>query len=412
MSADSSGAPLSGIVVLDLTTFLSGPYVTQILADLGAEVIKIEQPGSGDPTRVLPPHFVKGESAYFLSINRNKKSVAVDLKHERGRELILGLVATCDVLIENFRPGVMDRLGLTAEILRKANPKVVHCSLTGFGGDGPYQRYPAYDMIVQALSGGMSMTGERDGMPVRAGIPIGDLAAGMFSVIGILAALVQRGQTGEGRHVDVSMLDCQISMLSYQAQYALISGKAPGRQGAAHDSIPTYRSFLCRDGQHLVVTANNERMWKSLCEVLGRPALAKDPRFLSNALRFDNQEALSGILEKLFLGHDSDVIFLELMEAGVPAAPIKSVTEALDDPQVVHRAMVADTGGTDGRSLRMVGSPIKFSGNGVVPPVYPPRLAEHTAEILSSRLGLSASAVEKLVADGIVGAAKMPCGGA
>ena len=393
---------LSGITVLDLTTFLSGPYGTQVMADLGAEVIKIEQPDGGDPTRILPPHFVHGDSAYYLSINRGKKSVAIDLKSDVGRDLFLQLLAKADVLFENFRPGVMDRLGLSSELLEKTNPRLVHCSLTGFGGDGPYQRYPAYDMIVQAMSGGMSMTGERDGEPVRAGVPIGDLAAGAFSVIGILAALNQRHVTGRGRHVDVAMLDCQISMLSYQGQYTLVSGVAPGRQGSSHDSIPTYRTFLCGDGQRAVVTANNERMWCSMCQVLGCPELTEDPRFINNAARFANKEALWELLEAQFARHDSEELFVALMEAGVPAARINSVSDALDDPQVRHRNMVIDATSADGRSLKMVGNPVKFREGEEVTPSYPPHLAENTRDVLRDKLGLSDSAISELERAGAI----------
>ncbi|WP_337997269.1 CaiB/BaiF CoA-transferase family protein [Oleispirillum naphthae] len=395
-------APLAGLKVVDLTTFLSGPYATQIFADLGASVIKVEQPAGGDPTRILPPHFVHGDSAYFHSINRNKRSVAVDLKHPEGRGILLDLVAQCDVLIENFRPGVMDRLHLGWDALRAANPLLIHCSLTGFGIDGPYRDYPAYDMVVQALSGGMSMTGERNGPAVRAGVPIGDLAAGMFSVIGILAALRERESNGCGRQVDVSMLDCQVSMLSYQAEYTLVSGKAPGRQGSAHDSIPTYRSFQCGDGKAIVVTANNEKMWAGLCRTIGCPELVEDPRFLTNADRFRNREELGVLLEARFLEQSSQDIAPKLMAAGVPAAPINSVLEALADPQVVHRGMVVDAVAEDGKSLKMVGNPVRFDHRDVSTYHYPPALGEHTFTVLHDDLGIDAARIAQLAEAGVL----------
>lgn len=392
---------LAGLTVVDLTTFLSGPYATQILGDLGAEVIKIEQPGAGDATRILPPHFVHGDSAYFHSVNRNKQSIVLDLKRPAARDLLLRLLADADVLIENFRPGVMDRLGLSEEVVRAANPKLVWCSLTGFGGEGPYSGYPAYDMIVQALSGGMSLTGEKDGRPVRAGIPLGDLSGGMFSVIGILAALNERHASGVGRRVDVSMLDCQISMLTYQAQYAMVSGETPGRQGAEHDSIPTYRAFSCGDGEQIAVCANNQRMWASLCDVLGCPELVGDPRFSDNAERLKNRQALWQILEARFLERSAAELFPLLMQAGVPAAPVNTVPQALADPQVVSRGMVVTAEADDGRTLKMAGNPVRVEGSGEIFR-HPPRLGEHTATVLRERLGLSDEEIAALAASGSI----------
>ena len=286
---DSSNAlPLGDVRVLDLTQFLSGPYGTMILADLGADVIKVEPP-SGELSRTIPPNFAGGDSSYYLSVNRNKRSVVADLKTAEGLTLVRALAAKADIVVENFRPGVLKRLGLDYEALAKVRPSLIWCSISGFGQDGPWRDLPAYDMVVQALSGGMSLTGDPDGEPVRAGIPLGDLSAGMYGVIGMLAALHERDRTGKGRWVDIAMFDCQLSMLSYQAAYFLQSGQVPGRQGSGHDSIPTYRCFAASDGVSVVVTANTEKMWCSLAQVLGVPELTHDPRFATNADRFTNR---------------------------------------------------------------------------------------------------------------------------
>jgi len=388
---------LEGVTVVDLTTFLSGPYATQILGDLGAEVIKVESPGAGDPTRILPPYFVEGDSAYFHSINRNKKSVVLDLKSRSGLATLCDIIAKADILVENFRPGVMARLGLTDERIKAANSRLVWCSLTGFGTGGPYEEFPAYDMIVQALSGGMSMTGPAGGPAVRAGVPIGDLSAGMFSVIGILAALGARDKSGTGSRVDVSMLDCQISMLCYQAQYHIVSGNVPGPQGSGHDSIPTYRSFVCGDGDVIVVTANNEKMWASLCAVLGCEQLVADPRFATNSERLKNRQALWAELEAAFLKFSARDLFLKLMSSGVPAAPINDVAEALKDPQVLARGMLVQATAPDHRKIDMVGNPIRVNGRDVTGYSHPPRLGEHTVSVLRDLLHYDQTTIDSLL---------------
>jgi crotonobetainyl-CoA:carnitine CoA-transferase CaiB-like acyl-CoA transferase len=260
--------PLEGAVVLDLSHFLAGPFCSQLLADLGARVIKIE-PRTGDMTRDLPPYFVHGTSEYFLSVNRNKESIVIDLKHPEGKELFLQLVRVAEIVLENFRPGVLARLGIDYHELQKENPAIVLCSITGFGLDTSDPGRPAYDMIVQALSGVMSLTGEPERFSLRAGVPIGDLGAGMLGAVGALAALTSARSSGEGSHVDISMLDGQISMLSYLAAYYLISGEVPGPQGRGHLSIPTYRSFGGSDERDFVVCANTEAMWVGMCEALG-----------------------------------------------------------------------------------------------------------------------------------------------
>jgi CoA:oxalate CoA-transferase len=378
---------LDGLRVVDLTTFLSGPYGTQILADLGADVVKIEPP-AGDSSRGVPPYIVDGDSAYFHAINRGKRSVVADLKTAEGADLVRALADRADVLVENYRPGVLARLGITYEDVAARNPGIVWCSISGFGQDGPYRDRPAYDMIVQAMSGGMSLTGEPDGPPVRSGIPLGDLTAGLYAVIGILGALNLRDRTGRGDQVDVAMLDCQISMLSYQGVYHLLAGAQPGRQGRGHDSIPTYRAFTAADGVDVMVTANTERMWVELCTVLGLPELPADPRFATAAARQANRAELGPLLEKAFRERTAATWMPLLHAARIPAAPVNTVAEALADPQVRERGMVLDLPADDDRpALRLLGNPVKFARTEQPLPRRPPRLGEHLGEVIADWLG-------------------------
>jgi crotonobetainyl-CoA:carnitine CoA-transferase CaiB-like acyl-CoA transferase len=393
--------PLSRLLVIDLTQFLAGPYAAQIFGDLGARVIKIEPPG-GEMTRTIAPHFVKGESAYYLAVNRNKESLAIDLKHPRGRAIMLDLVKRADIVLENFRPGVAGRLGLGYDALKAANPKIIVCSVSGFGQDGPYRDRPAYDIIVQAMSGGMSMTGELGGKPVRAGIPLGDLSAGMYAVIGALAALERARHEGVGAYIDISMLDCQVSMLVYQAAYHLIAGEVPGPQGREHVSFPTYRAFRCADGIEIVVAANTERMWSDLCAALGRPDLPGDPRFTLNEDRLRNRAALSPLLEAGAAAIPSERLLAALAAAQVPAGPINTLDRALTDAQVRHRDMVVELTDHEGDSIRVVGNPLKFAGAATREHAYPHRLGVDSAPILRELLGLPEDEVAKLAHDGII----------
>jgi CoA:oxalate CoA-transferase len=399
--------PLSGVRILDLTQFLSGPFATQMLADLGADVIKLEAP-SGDQTRSVAPHFVAGESCYYLSINRNKRCAAVDMKTPEGRDVVRKLALACDIVIENFRPGVLDRLGLCAGDLRKEKPSLIWCSISGFGQDGPYRNKPAYDMIVQALSGGMSLTGEWGGAPVRAGIPIGDLAAGLYASVAVLAALNRRNQTGKGDTIDISMLDCQVAMLCYQAAYYLHSGEVPGRQGRGHASIPTYRSFEAKDGIHIVMTANTERMWQGVARVLSREDLISDPRFLTNADRLKNKEVLWPILEDAFrIRNASD--WIPLLEAEeIPVGIVNPLDRAMADPQVLHRGMVLELQGEAGARIRVAGNPMKFSDTPPEEKNYPRALGADTEAVLAELLGMSGADIAALLTAKAIAAAKPP----
>ncbi|MEJ8574261.1 CaiB/BaiF CoA-transferase family protein [Microbaculum marinum] len=387
MTENARTGPLQGIRVLDLTQFLSGPYATQILADLGAEVIKVESP-QGDLSRSVAPHFVEGDSLYYHSINRSKQCVVLDLKTDKGREALRRMACASDIVIENFRPGVIRRLGLSVEDLRAEVPSLIWCSISGFGQDGPYRNKPAYDMIVQALSGGMSMTGEAGRPPVRAGIPIGDLSAGMYAVIACLAAINRRHLNGDGEVIDISMLDCQAAMLCYQGAYYLNSGMIPGRQGRAHDSIPTYRSFTTGSGEDIVVTANTERMWKGLCVALQLNELPNDPRFIDNGARLKNKEALWPILEAAFANLDVDEAVGRLEAQEVPVGVVNTLDRVASDPQITYRNMVLTMENDSGSSVRVMGDPIKLKSCPGPLPSFPRPLGEDTATVLRRVLNM------------------------
>ncbi|MEM8865472.1 MAG: CoA transferase [Planctomycetota bacterium] len=403
-SADRS-QPLAEYRVLDLTTFLSGPYCTQVLADLGADVVKVESP-AGDSSRHIPPHFVGDDSAYFLANNRNKRSLAVDLKHPRGVELLRRLINSADVVVENYRPGVLARLGIDVSELLEQQPRLIWASISGFGQNGPNRDRPAYDMIVQAMSGAMSLTGEPGRPAARLGIPAGDTVAGLYAAIAINAALADRERTGHGRQIDVAMLDCQLSMLSYQSAYALIGGVTPGPQGAGHDSIPTYRSFTGRDSREFVVTANTEKMWLAMCRVIEREVLTNDPRFTDGKSRHRNREELWGILEPSFAERDANEWVDRLVEAGVPAAMIKNVPEALEEARTSERDMICEMKTNEGRSIEVVGNPIHFvdGQSDARRATYPPTLGADASSIFADWLEADASRLAELFDTGVLSA--------
>lgn len=396
----SSGEFLEGIRVLDLTSFLAGPYGTQVLADAGADVIKIESP-SGDSSRAIPPHFVGGESVYFHTVNRNKRSVVLDLKQSEAVQAFRRLAAGSDVIVENFRPGVMERLGIGLAALRAENPALVTCSISGFGADSPHRDVPAYDAVIQAWSGGMSLTGHPGAPPARMGIPIGDLAAGMFGALGILGALVRRGKTGVGDHVDVAMYDAQIALLGYQVAYYLHSGEVPGPQGAGHLSIPTYRTFLCSDNVYVMVTANTERMWQGLCAAVDAPELVDDPRFVDNAARLEWKAELWPLLEAAFLRIPSKEIIRRLRSSSVPVAPVNDIGSALKDVQVAARRMVVDLVGSGDHHVQVPGNPIKAEGmRDEALFTFPSELGADTRAVLHEVGGLSEAEVIELLESG------------
>jgi crotonobetainyl-CoA:carnitine CoA-transferase CaiB-like acyl-CoA transferase len=335
-------------------------------------------------------------------VNRNKESLAIDLKSKRGRAIMLDLVRRADIVLENFRPGVAARLGLGYETLKAANPKIIVCAISGFGQTGPYRDRPAYDIVAQAMSGGMSMTGELGGRPVRAGIPLGDLSAGLYAVIGALAAVERMRQDGVGAYIDVSMLDCQISMLVYQAAYHFLAGAVPGPQGREHPSFPTYRAFRCVDGIEIVVAANTERMWSGLCDALGCGELAADPRFRLNEDRLRHRAELVALLEAAAAKMPSDDLLTKLAAAQVPAGPINTLDRALADAQVRHRDMVVELSDSDGDSIKVAGTPLKFAGGSSREHAYPHRLGADTADILREFLAMPEDEIARLAKEGVV----------
>ncbi|MFT4262388.1 MAG: CoA transferase [Nocardioides sp.] len=386
--------------IVDLTTFLSGPSATQLLGDLGADVIKVESL-DGDSSRAIVGPTVLGESAYFLANNRNKRSIAIDLKSPRGLEVLKRLIAGADVVFENFRPGVTARLGIEPQTVLAEHPGLVWASISGFGQEGELRDRPAYDMVVQALSGVMSLNGHPGAPAARLGIPAGDVVAGLYAVIGVLAALRQRSETGRGQIIDVSMLRGQLAMLSYQALYTHLNGVAPAPQGAGHDSIATYRSFRGGDGRELVVTANTPRMWQGLCRVLGVPELIEDPRYVDAASRLRNKESLWAILEARFAERPASDWVDALAEASVPVALVKNVLEALNDAHDAGDGSLVVVA-NEAASFENVATPIRFVGSAPVPPTYPPTLGADTVDVLVSELGFSETEVESMIADRVV----------
>jgi crotonobetainyl-CoA:carnitine CoA-transferase CaiB-like acyl-CoA transferase len=392
-----------GVRVLDLSRMLAGPYGSMLLADMGAEVIKIEEPDGGDPMRVMgPPFLPEGESAYFLSINRNKKSVALDLTTAAGRDVFLDLAAQADVVWENFRPGVLERLGLAYATLAGVNPSLIVCSISAYGQDGPYRDWPAFDLALQAMGGAMSLTGEEGGRPVRMGLPMGDLAGGMFGAFAVAGALFRRSRTGQGAHVDLSLLDCQVSLLTYIAQYFWADGRVPGRMGSGHASVVPYQALATRDG-HLIVAVFAEKFWAGFCRALERAQWEADPRFASNRQRLAHRDVLMPLVETVLRERTTEDWLARLHAAGVPAAPILTVDRVLSDPQVRHRRMVVDVEHPQHGTLPTLGTPIKVDGATELPVTAAPRLGEHTDALLTGLLKYPAERLAALRREGVVG---------
>ncbi|MDQ6714548.1 MAG: CoA transferase [Actinomycetota bacterium] len=391
---------LRGIRVLDLTRILSGPFASMVLADLGADVIKIEDPAGGDDTRRWGPPFQGADAAYYHSVNRNKRSFAVDLKSPQGRDLVLRLADSADVVLENFRPGTAERLGLGFDQLSPRNPRLVYGSVSGYGHTGPLSRRAGYDAIAQAMSGVMSVTGQREGDPVRFGVASADLGAGMWVTIGVLAALLSREQTGRGQHVDVSLLDGQVSWLTYVAQNFFASGDRPRRYGSAHPNIVPYQGFPTADGD-IMVAVGNDSLWRRFAAAVGLAELADDPRYSTNPDRVTNRDELLPVIEAA-LALRSAVDWTErLTEAGVPVGPIYAVDEALTQPQVLAREMVVDLPHPTEGMVRTLGSPVKMSATPPVLRASSPAHGEHTDEVLRG-LGLSPEEIAALRRDGAV----------
>jgi len=387
--------PLDGIRVLDLTRVLAGPYCTMFLGDLGAEVVKVEQPGVGDDTRGWGPPFVGGESAYFLCVNRNKKSITVDFKSQDGIALLRRLAERADVLIENFRPGTMERLGLGEKDLRANNPRLIYASLSGFGADGPMSDAPGYDLIVQAWGGLMSVTGMPDGDPTKVGVAIIDLVAGLMLGKSIVSALFAREQLGIGQKIDTSLLEAEVACLINVGSNYLIEGKIPGRWGNAHSSIVPYQSFKTADG-YVVIGVASEGIWRRFSQAIGRSELADDPRFAKNSNRVQNREVLITALSEIFLGRETDAWMKLLNEAEVPCAPVQTIDQVFKDPQVLHREMLVKVEHPTAGTVPMAGIPVKFSATPASIRLPPPTLGQHTEEVLTSWLGIEREEIEEL----------------
>lgn len=389
--------PLDGVLVLDLTQVLSGPFCTMYLADMGARVLKVERPGRGDETRHFGPPFVAGQSTYFLSINRGKESMTLDLKAPEGRQIALDLAQQADVLVQNFRPGVVERLGLDYETLRALNPRLVYASISGFGIEGleEYSRLPGYDVVIQGLGGIPSVTGPPEGPPFKVGTSIADLVAGMYTLHGILAALLARERSGEGQHVDVSMLDGQVSLLTYLSTYFWSTGQTPPRLGNAHPSITPYETFATQDG-YLNIAVANDRHYRLFCEVLSRPDLAADERFSTNPSRVQNRTALRTLLEPIIAQQTRDQWIEKLSAAGLVCGPIHDVASALSHPQLRERDMVVDMEHPTVGPLTLLGSPWTLSDTPIAPEKPPPLLGQHTQQILMELLGFSAERIQEL----------------
>ncbi len=394
--------PLDNIRILDITRALAGPYCTMMLGDLGADVIKVERPSSGDESRGWGPPFVgkpygpyPGESAYFVAANRNKRSLTVNIQTPEGQEILRRLAGISDALVENYRTGDLDKLGLGYSDLHRLYPKLIYCSISGYGRTGPFAERPGYDAILQAEGGMMSITGPVDGPPSRVGIPIIDIASGMFAATAILAALRARDLMGEGQLVDISLFDSHIALLANAASNYLVGGAPPRRLGNAHPNIAPYEAFSARDGW-FVLGAANERQWELLCDILNRPDLKTDSRFATNGSRVANRVALVEELNNIFSGRDANEWIANLIEAGLPCGPINSLPEVFAHPQAQARQMTLEAEHPTAGTVRMTGFPYKLSGTPAEIHAPPPMLGEHTEEVLTGLLGYSPEDVAAL----------------
>ena len=401
MTEPSPGGPLAGITVVDLTRVLSGPYCTMMLGDMGARVIKIEQPGRGDDTRAWGPPFQNGESTYFLSINRNKQSVTLNLKNPDGRRLLDQLIANADVLVENFRPGTLERMGLGPRDLAGRCPRLVYCSVSGFGHTGPRRLQPGYDAVMQAEGGLMSITGPSDGPGFRLGIAITDIVSGMFAAFGVAMALLARHQSGRGQFIDVAMFDAVAALLTYQAGIHFATGESPPRIGNRHPTIVPYETLETAD-EELVVAAGNDQLWQRFCHVIGLDVLADDPRFATNKDRVQARDELRPILvERLRTKGAADWIE-QLRGSGVPCGVVRDLEQVFADPQLLERAMVVALEHPVAGAIKALGVPIKLADTPGAVRTAPPVLGQHTDVVLAGELGVSADELARLRAEGAI----------
>jgi crotonobetainyl-CoA:carnitine CoA-transferase CaiB-like acyl-CoA transferase len=393
--------PLGGLRVLDLTRVLAGPLATQLLGDLGAEVIKVEPPGSGDETRGFAP-FVGGESHYFVGLNRGKRSLVLDLRHPGGAAVLRRLAAASDVLVENFRPGVMDRLGLGATALMAENPRLIYCAISGFGQDGPLRDRPSFDIVTQALTGALSVNGQEDAPPVKLGLPIGDISGGIFGAIAILSALHERHATGRGRLIDVSLYDGTMSLLGHFAQLVAVTGRDPAPMGSRHPSVVPYDGFPAKDGT-IIIACLADRFWPKLCAALGCPEMGADPRYATMALRREHRAEIEPRIAAATATRTVTEWEERLAAHDVPHAPVLGVSAALAHPHAAARRMVEEVEHPTAGVLSLLGRPIKFPGTEQPPLRPPPRLGEHGEALLREVLGLSEAEVAGLREAGTLG---------
>jgi len=400
--------PLSQIRVLDLSRVLAGPWAGQNLADLGAEVIKVERPKIGDDSRAFGPPWVKDragrdtkDSAYFTSANRGKKSITVNISSPAGQEIVRELARSSDVLIENYKFGDLTRYGLGYDDLKAVNPRLIYCSVTGFGQTGPYRERPGYDFMIQGMGGMMSVTGERGGEPMRAGVPVADIITGMYASIAICAALAHRAESGKGQHLDLALLDSQIALLAYQNTNYFATGTPPKRIGNLHPNIVPYQPFHTADGE-VIIACGNDNLYRKFCEAAGCPELAGDARFATNGKRVENRAELTRLLQEIFARRPTRE-WLDLLEAaGVPNGPINDVAQVFEEPQVRARGVRVELDHPAAGKLPTVASPMRFSGTPLEHKLAPPLLGEHTDEILRERLGRSAAQIAALRAEGTI----------
>ncbi|CAO3360364.1 CaiB/BaiF CoA transferase family protein [Azospirillum palustre] len=397
--------PLSHIRVLELSRVLAGPWSAQTLADLGADVIKVERPGAGDDTRAWGPPWAGDQSAYFLSTNRGKRSITIDFERPEGQELVRRLAAQADVVIENFKVGGLVKYGLDYDSLKAVNPRLVYCSITGFGQTGPYRNRAGYDFMIQGMGGLMSITGQPDGEPgggpVKVGVAVTDIFTGLYATIGIMGALAHRDRTGEGQQVDLALLDVQVAVLANQAMNCLVGGKAPQRLGNAHPNIVPYQAFATRDG-YIILAVGNDGQFAKFCTVADRPDLAKDERYATNPARVANRKELVALLEELIRTRDSHDWLDALEQVGVPCGPINDLAAVFEDPQVKARNIHQDLPHPTQGSVPTVASPIRYSGTPLVHDTAPPTLGQHTDTVLAEALGLGEADIAALREKGVI----------
>ena len=394
---------LEGIRVLDLTRALAGPFCTLMLGDYGADVIKIEIPGSGDDTRTWGPPFIGEESAYFLSINRNKRSLTLNFKNDKAKQIFLELAKDADVIVENFTPGVMDRFGLGYDVVKEVNPGIVFCSISGFGQTGPYRSRPAYDQIMQGISGLMSITGEPDGEPQKVGIAVADIGAGMWAAFAVMAAIHNRSHKGDGQgqYIDISMMDAQVAWLTYQAAIFFANGTPPKRLGAAHPNLVPYQAFMCQDNKYLNLAVGSERIWQRFCEGMGMPELRENPDYRTNVERAQNRAKIVPYLQEIFIKRPVGHWVEKLQSVSVPCGPINDLEDVFSDPQLLSREMFVEMTHPTLGNIKQTGLPLKFSRTpgGLDRP--PPLLGEHNYEVLKE-IGFSTTEIEEMKAQDII----------